>query len=136
MSPFHVHIMKRSRVESKSGWQYKIVNDERTRFNANFSDFYSLGITALSVIGQNCREPADALCQVGKEVVTMHREFPHDAQAAFTEWDPAQVKTLLLPYWRKVQQLITEYRDKYPTTNTDLMQLLAAYLLVDPDYFS
>ena len=131
MSPYHLQIMARSRVQRREQIGYRIINSSEMRRMAKSSDYYSLALTAITSIGKNCLavNQQDPLCEMGRKVVAMQNNFPLNAIQDFVAWDIQKIEKLLKPYWSVVKKEIIVFREKYPERNQQFMRLLDDWML-------
>ena len=130
MSPFHLEIIENIKLRGS------MVNDENTRKKARFADFYSLAITAVTIVSNNCFEN-EALCLMAKRIERRQRLFVSRDAAGFTKWSVFEAKSKMMPYWRTVQDAVyEEYRKSHSNwQETEFISLLANWVLLKPSYF-
>lgn len=143
LSPFHVDIMRKSKVESNSQRvfrhiqkEYDIKNDEKTRKKASSADYYSLGITAINIIGASCDiHSYDALCLMARRIVQLQRKWSYADEQAFTSWEMQKLYDVMFPYWKSIQNEVSGFVRQYPYQYKEFMELLTGFVMLNPRYF-
>ena len=125
MSPFHLEIIEKIKMHGS------MQNDDNTRQKAKFADFYSLGVTAITILANNCFGN-DALCLMAKRIERRQRLFSREDTMGFVHWTVQMTKSKMMPYWRTIQDTVREAYGKKQANENDaeLVRLLAKWLLV------
>ena len=70
---------------------------------------YSLAMSAIIFIGENCEEPGDKLCQLGKNVVATWNQLIASRPNAcheFVRWDAVKANTEMGPLWTLIREAV------------------------------
>ena len=105
MSPYHFDLIDRRGEE--------LSDDEKTRWKAEFADLYSLGLTAINIIGAKCtNEHSDySLCQMAMNILETQKKFTAEDESQYPQWTMERIRSRMLPFWRVIQdEIMTEAR--------------------------
>ena len=73
---------------------------------AQRAEYYSLAMSAIHFIGQNCEDLDNRLCQLGKDVVTQWNQLPPNAVQEFVGYDKVEIEKMMTPIWTLVRDAV------------------------------
>ena len=132
MSPWHLKLVSRHyRYIAGDIYKYKMSNNNATRTFAAKADFYSLGLTALRILGMHC-SGNDSMCAMAKEIVALQNyPFGMAEEASFVHWKVEKIEQMLTPYWTKIQEILEEYARVNPHQETLFLSTLMDWVGYD-----
>ena len=77
--------------------------------SARRAEYYSLAMSAIHFIGQNCEDLDNRLCQLGKDVVTQWNQLPPNAVQEFVGYDKIEIERMMTPIWTLVRDAVKNY---------------------------
>ena len=133
MSPYHFYLLRQSRQISSTGLvTYRLFNDEATRTMARLSDFYSLGMTALFFVANNCHQNEEDFCFMTKSILAYANS--HFSQCYLQNLEA--ICQQMMPYWRTIQDALLAYDMlQCSKQNQAMMRKLKNWILLNDSYF-
>ena len=133
MSPYHFDLVKNRKGE--------LCDDERTRKKAAFADYYSLGLTAIRLIGRNCvrKYTIYSLCVMARTIMDVQQNYTKQDEIEYPEWSMERIRQKLMPFWCVVQQQVMTEVKKPPSeieNAAEFVSTLAEWMALSPEYFT
>ena len=97
----------------------KILEDKK---RVRRAERYSLAMSAITFIGQNCEEPEEPLCKLGKAVMAEWNQFPPNAARDFPNFSKKEIEAIMQPIWTLIRDGIAG-RGRYSGRNQRLMEM-------------
>ena len=123
MSREHLEIM--SRVDGGIPLQNILLNNPSM---AKRAEHHSLAVSAITFIGENCDQPGEPLCALGKEVVAKWSQISQADQQEWHNLSHGRKQMVLRPIWDTVQKKVVDYKRRrrfYSGQDGRFMKLLA-----------
>ena len=113
MSPWHLKLVHGSRYFADGKIKWRQLNTHETRVYAINADFYSLALTALTILGKRCSGD-DPLCVMTKQILALQSNyFAGVDERGFGRLDIRVLEKLFDPFWQRVNTMLREYITLY-----------------------